>query len=193
MHVYGEISQVICLCFSSHCAGNHTLISCNHTSISFRTPSSCFPVTLRTQEDTKLAVCLLSAVSQNMEEWVLVPFHGSIQATITSHQNDSNSFLTGLPALTHALHAFHLPLSFFPSFFPSSLFSPSLFFPGFLLFSLSPSNPLFFLSFCFKMYILLLFRYMRPTYLMIAVKITVGYISQEERACHTMQGHTGKQ
>lgn len=116
-----------------------------------------------------------------------------IQATITSHQNDSNSFLTGLPALTHALHAFHVPLSFFPSFFPSSLFSPSLFFPGFLLFSLSPSNPLFFLSFCFKMYILLLFRYMRPTYLMIAIKITVGYISQEERACHTMQGHTGKQ
>ena len=53
----------------------------------------------------------------------------------------------GLPALTHALHAFHLPLPFFPSFFPSSLFSPSLFFPGFLLFSLSPSNPLFFLSF----------------------------------------------
>ena len=65
-------------CFSSHCAGNHTLISCNHTSNSFLTPSSCFPVTLRTQEATKLAVCLLSAVSQNMEEWILVPFHGSV-------------------------------------------------------------------------------------------------------------------
>lgn len=78
MRVYGEISQVICLCFSSHCAGDHTLISCNHTSISFLTPSSCFPVTLRTQEATKLAVCLLSAVSQNMEEWILVPFHGSV-------------------------------------------------------------------------------------------------------------------
>lgn len=40
--------------------------------------SSCFPVTLQTLEAAKLAVCLFPAVSQNMEEQILGPFHGTV-------------------------------------------------------------------------------------------------------------------
>ena len=48
------------------------------SSNSFLAPSSRFPVTLGTQEATKLAVCLLPAVSRSMEERILVLFHGSV-------------------------------------------------------------------------------------------------------------------
>lgn len=48
------------------------------SSKSFLAPSSRFPVTLGTQEATKMAVCLLPAVSRSMEERILVLFHGSV-------------------------------------------------------------------------------------------------------------------
>lgn len=48
------------------------------SSNSFLAPSSRFPVTLGTQEATKLAVCPLPAVRRSMEEWILVLFHESV-------------------------------------------------------------------------------------------------------------------
>lgn len=48
------------------------------SSNSFLILSVGFPVTLLTLEAAKLAACLFPAVSQNMEEQISVPFHGSV-------------------------------------------------------------------------------------------------------------------
>lgn len=52
------------------------------SSNSFLILSSCFPVSLLTLEAANLAVCLFPVVSQNMEEWISVPFHGSVSMTV---------------------------------------------------------------------------------------------------------------
>lgn len=55
-----------------------TTLVIRSSSNSFLILSFCFPVTLLTLEATELAVCLFPAVSQNMEEQISVPFHGSV-------------------------------------------------------------------------------------------------------------------
>ena len=62
------------------------------SSNSFLAPSSHFPVTLGTQEATKLAVCPLPAVRRSMEEWILVLFHESVSmgVLIGGHQRFSD-------------------------------------------------------------------------------------------------------
>lgn len=55
-----------------------TTLVIRSSSNSFLILSFCFPVTLITLEAAKLAVCLFPAVSQNMEEQISVPFHGSV-------------------------------------------------------------------------------------------------------------------
>lgn len=59
-----------------------TTLVIRSSSNSFLIPSFCFPVTLLTLEAAKLAVCLFPAVSQNMEEQISVPFHGSVSMGI---------------------------------------------------------------------------------------------------------------
>lgn len=55
-----------------------TTLVIRSSSNSFLILSFCFPVTLLTLEAAKLAVRLFPAVSQNMEEQISVPFHGSV-------------------------------------------------------------------------------------------------------------------